>query len=414
METLNFILIQHTPIIHFQGEQDGIGLRGTELKPKLDKFIQQYMKDQGVQVPDDWCNKKNPCSLDYKLRIDYSEIEKCDIEKKSRNFPPMFFGNMGDDYSVKPKTLVHSANPIKVYFILKSASLKEIIQSLFASFISQTNFGTRQSKGYGCFWLDKENVFPRYHFTLDNCMDWQNAMGKINLFYKAVRSGIHDGVTNRETRVFTTNYYFKSLLFKYFDKLNLKWDKRTTKEEIIAKHQPGMINIQKDKWQERHQSFDSTVQFEEKKFLVRDMLGLSTEQDWLSYDKIKIIKKFIPDSNEDKRGITRYKSPIWFKPFFDWQTGSCIIYFDYNEIDQLYHNAKFDVTASKGGGSARLTTPDNTVFTMEKYFDFLFMPDASGNFLQIETEDDYDTHATTLLLRDIFTQIQNNLSANGK
>ncbi|MBK9152255.1 MAG: hypothetical protein IPM26_15270 [Saprospiraceae bacterium] len=36
---ITFALRQHTPIIHFQHEQEGATLRATELKPKLDLFI---------------------------------------------------------------------------------------------------------------------------------------------------------------------------------------------------------------------------------------------------------------------------------------------------------------------------------------------------------------------------------------
>ncbi len=39
MKSLNFILKQHTPIIHFQHLQGGATLRSTEVKSKLDRFL---------------------------------------------------------------------------------------------------------------------------------------------------------------------------------------------------------------------------------------------------------------------------------------------------------------------------------------------------------------------------------------
>ena len=39
MYKLEFTLKQHTPIIHFQHDQEGATLRATEVKPKLDRFI---------------------------------------------------------------------------------------------------------------------------------------------------------------------------------------------------------------------------------------------------------------------------------------------------------------------------------------------------------------------------------------
>ena len=41
MYKLAFTLKQHTPLIHFQHDQEGATLRATEVKPKLDRFIYQ-------------------------------------------------------------------------------------------------------------------------------------------------------------------------------------------------------------------------------------------------------------------------------------------------------------------------------------------------------------------------------------
>jgi len=38
---LTFKLKQHTPIIHFQHDQHGTTLRATEIKPKLDRFLNE-------------------------------------------------------------------------------------------------------------------------------------------------------------------------------------------------------------------------------------------------------------------------------------------------------------------------------------------------------------------------------------
>ena len=39
MNTLTIKLKQHTPLIHFQHDQEGATLRASEVKPKLDKFV---------------------------------------------------------------------------------------------------------------------------------------------------------------------------------------------------------------------------------------------------------------------------------------------------------------------------------------------------------------------------------------
>ncbi|MGB3465250.1 MAG: hypothetical protein WBA74_08270, partial [Cyclobacteriaceae bacterium] len=39
MHQLTFTLAQHTPLIHFQHDQQGATLRATEVKPKLDQYL---------------------------------------------------------------------------------------------------------------------------------------------------------------------------------------------------------------------------------------------------------------------------------------------------------------------------------------------------------------------------------------
>ncbi len=39
MYKLEVTLKQHTPLIHFQHDQEGATLRASEVKPKLDRFI---------------------------------------------------------------------------------------------------------------------------------------------------------------------------------------------------------------------------------------------------------------------------------------------------------------------------------------------------------------------------------------
>ena len=41
----HFHLTQHTPMIHFQDTQQGVCLRASELKPKLDHFIRNDLKE---------------------------------------------------------------------------------------------------------------------------------------------------------------------------------------------------------------------------------------------------------------------------------------------------------------------------------------------------------------------------------
>ena len=70
MYKLSFTLKQHTPIIHFQHEQEGATLRATEVKPKLDRFIIDKLKQDGKEVPKEWLvGKGDHPALNYKMKI---------------------------------------------------------------------------------------------------------------------------------------------------------------------------------------------------------------------------------------------------------------------------------------------------------------------------------------------------------
>jgi len=62
-------LKQHTPIIHFQHYQKGATLRASELKPKLDKFLIENFKSQGIDYKK-WLigDGKHP-ALNYKVKV---------------------------------------------------------------------------------------------------------------------------------------------------------------------------------------------------------------------------------------------------------------------------------------------------------------------------------------------------------
>lgn len=127
MHTLKVTLKQHTPLIHFQHDQEGATLRASEVKPKLDKFILtklgegDYQNGFEIAKKNSWIinNGKNDCkALDYKMRIECKEpvdinlsikqvekrgvIQKDELERilfTTANYPDnmnsLIMGNMG-------------------------------------------------------------------------------------------------------------------------------------------------------------------------------------------------------------------------------------------------------------------------------------------------------------------------------
>lgn len=64
---ITFTLKQHTPIIHFQHDQEGATLRASEVKPKLDRFLYTVANNR---INDRMkSNKENSHALSYKIRF---------------------------------------------------------------------------------------------------------------------------------------------------------------------------------------------------------------------------------------------------------------------------------------------------------------------------------------------------------
>ena len=376
MHKLTFTLKQHTPIIHFQHDQDGATLRATEVKPKLDRFIltklgrgaseeTKYKSGAENAKEKKWLvGTGEHAALDYKLKFNVSNlvVDNYVIEKgKDYVFAP-FFGNMGVDYEDNKKSLSLIKNSFANQIICGNELLaKEIINFLY-DFFYTNNFGTRQSKGFGSFEVSSitldgisqglANQFNfRYHFKIpikistDNwALSYKEIFSRIDLFYRTLRSGIN--VIGRD------KLYLKSSLFQYLYSKNIQWDKKTIKAHyfngediLITETKTSYNNAQEsDKTikyistqNREHQNADILNKPKlQDSFLnlrdYRDVLGLSSEESWLSYiaDLTKKEAKFNgakwiakPDKEVE---IARYKSPILFKPIINGD--DIIVYFD--------------------------------------------------------------------------------------
>jgi len=326
---LKFKLKQHTPLIHFQHDQTGATLRATELKPKLDRFLKQkglnllfgengelnyktkIIAPNNIEIKD-----ITPPKIDRntgKVRISHGKI--------IRQTYPNFFANMGDDESNYKKTS-YTESLIFVEFFTFENSIKNAIEKNFAEFMLKTNFGTRQSKGFGSFYLDKTDknyIKPslKYKFFV-NSQDFKKLFSDIEIFYKTLRSGI-----NLKNRNGDTIFYFKSLMFLYAKKNGIQWDKKSIKETYL----PSQLASQ----QRDYNNADILSYSSDKKYLMKDLLGLSSSESWKSY------RATVDKENET---IDRFKSPITFKPIKN-KEGFDVYFFpekiENGFLDQTFH-----------------------------------------------------------------------------
>jgi hypothetical protein len=348
MQKLEVTLKQHTPLIHFQHDQEGATLRATEVKPKLDRFIltklgetnqnktfvqekcsveyervlEKTKEKSPNQVDIDnydyghifannkgWIRAKG--ALDYKMRFEVeenpqifnnNEVQKdrqgniqTSTRKDGRTIKrlrpyPLFFANLNADIDdpTEYKCFSFLKKTFKIKLLTtptKSDLLEEIgKEKRLANFFQYHNFGTRQSKGFGAFYIDKSDVEQhkeielKYRYSIDirsQNRKWLDLFESIDLFYKSLRSGINICWGNK--------FYMKPAIFQYAKQRGLDWDKKLIKQSLLDRNN---ITIGND-------------------YLFKDLLGLSTEERWMSYST---------NISKENAEIERFPSPIIIKP----------------------------------------------------------------------------------------------------
>ncbi|MCC5938002.1 MAG: hypothetical protein JJU34_12040 [Lunatimonas sp.] len=358
-----FQLIQHTPMIHFQGDQMGATLRASELKPKLDEFLKK--KIQNKEDYNKWLIPEQEEALNYKVRVLLTK--SCENNVTSRTNAPMYFGDTGSKKEFKPgstgnkkeiKHLNHAKAPLEVVIFSFYAGLLEEIETYFAEFLFMTNFGTRQSKGYGSFSfleMECENFSYPYFEILElvdpkfvkhegkprkvdgdkrvaRREDFVQVMKFISYYHQRLKSGVN---FPREFK--------KSFLYKY-QQVKLKstytWEKRWLKEKFIGLPADG-----------------TSPKFS------RAFLGLSMGYVFFPKFKNKRRGEVYPNKElnikiehlaaNPELKIARFKSPITFKPVF--YQGKWRVYIIADSIPELMKNQLFRFSSDEA--SAKLATP---------------------------------------------------------
>jgi len=320
---LNFKLKQHTPIIHFQWDQEGATLRASELKPKLDKFLIDKLaltkeiekNGEHIIVPkkeyEHWFNNKEKLSLDYKVGI-------FDDDQKPSKGTVIVMPPKNENWIL--------SKDIFFKLITFHLDLKNEIEKVINLFFCISNFGKRQSKGFGCFYpenlSEKEFIkivkdsgksiyegdeslrngtqISTYFYDKIISKKWNELKSGLNLFW------LHKPV------------YKKSEIFKYLESKNLRWDKRWIKRNVkdlvdthvlsksLLQRKPGSTSDPID-----IHGNNSWIDFTDEEYRFgRAMLGLAEHYEYQTVDKdVKYKVRVL--HNE----IERFKSPVIFKIF---------------------------------------------------------------------------------------------------
>ncbi len=375
--SLTFILKQHTPIIHFQYDQEDATLRATEVKPKLDAFL-----NKKLTIRKEWLLKDDTRALDYKLRIQILEKQHANVRTgQIKIFPPV------------EKQWLHDKFLELSVFSFHETLLAEL-ERLIPEFFALHNFGNRQNKGWGSFSAGRTRQeaedYKLFREVLVNS-------GRI-VFQKKdekIQGKTLDLIKNDWQRLKTgiNSPYEKSLLFEYMCiEKGIRWEKRHFKKsisnevgkgplkDVLFRKKPpidlgaGQLN---NKFTFINSYNDSGDNYQYR--YVRAMLGLAKHYEFLvgtgndhTTENIKVKYKVTVDGGD----IERFKAPVTFKVF------NRQIFLLVEEIKNMY-DVRFDfklVKKTKDGGPWRdehtnvqidhLMTPSREEFNLEDFIDW--------------------------------------------
>ncbi|MGA0560696.1 hypothetical protein ACO2Q8_28785 [Larkinella sp. VNQ87] len=353
--------------------------------------------------------------LDYKISIQVSAGAKEDksfTRKVSQNNKqlyetekyPLLISNMGGKENKEDlKNLVfHQCNKDGFSHLLIITcfddELRNFIGENIASFLSQNNFGNRQTKGFGSFYLTKPpsdsieyrfwRTFPekeQYYFRIDvSQLSYSESCYQtfeyIDCLYRALKSGInHCGKDGKSV------FYFKSLLYQFAINKGWTWDKKAIKS-----------------------AFFNNEPFGNSSYLVRDILGLSTQSDWKSQRFSLSKTNSLPENNR----LMRITSPIQFKPI---RKGAFFfIYIQSKPISNEIWNQAFEIKTNKREyESLTLFTPPITQkFTIREYLRFALMDFWEMNNVESYAEYPDKNHRDVIKYKTILSHIIEEIRKN--
>lgn len=244
-------LVQITPLIHFQWKEHGATLRASELKPKLDRFLLEIVhandfESGAVKEPTD-TNRKP--SLDYRVTIDtvvnrprnettHGESGPSETPRPTggQNTIPITTGRSSVSSAAvvikegRPQTLGAYfvvgeqadqaekegtfAGRLRIVFRSVYPKVLSAIEEWFPSFLAVTNFGFRQSKGFGSFWLAQGNEV-QYKEKLKKLMrlpGYENPCKKVHGWSVTNMAGNSNFPTNRGSHALDSIHVINMLM----------------------------------------------------------------------------------------------------------------------------------------------------------------------------------------------------------
>jgi hypothetical protein len=382
MYKLEVKLKQHTPLIHFQHDQEGATLRASEVKPKLDRFIIEHVLKSDFEKCKTYLigySEKNETSLkekfdkgfrglDYKMKIlsdcekteyligagyfgktqlrkpanvkiigntSYFAQEDVNITTNEHQDGVIYRNGKGEDAiytfrnddwnKIEKKGIIW--NNINIYISSEDEDLINKIKNNISLFFVAYNFGTRASKGFGCFSVVKINndkpidSIGNFEAYLKDFFGSYYVKRRIN---KNVLQDIAFDYKILKSELNFNKKYYKSKLFFYGIENSIRWEKRFLKKEIKSwLIEIGASFTLKDNKKPIYGIEPSEASWDDVKafnyMYIRAVLGLAEQFEFATINNyIKIIAKVeVSSSGMDQKSkqIQRFASPLLFKVY---------------------------------------------------------------------------------------------------
>lgn len=318
---LDVALKAQSPMIHFQADEPGATLRGSEVKPKLDRFLNGKISADNKLDESAYIKDK---SLNYKLSLQASgEGEVYSIPNGNRN---EFAINYGDR---RKKLLLRDAT---LTIICMNKELRQLIEDNIVEFFAVTNFGYMQNKGFGSFmpaeyvnqyadstdsacqeslrqdmakWL-KDTYGSEHCYYMDfsdigltNISDYDGYFKEIKDFYDLLKTG-RNLSRNRKG-------YSKSYIYQYFHRYTFNNEKAWMKSNGIA---PVVVTHTDGRGTTHERNLNNNSN--DCRY-IRALLGINSHVKYMDENRSSVVINIKHNVRNSESKIERMQSPIFFK-----------------------------------------------------------------------------------------------------
>jgi len=334
MPKIEVKLKQHTPILQRE-DQFGAGIRGTELKPALDRFLwARYGKSHAALLNSCRMDPAKPeqQALNYRVKIVGSEQKVLCTPNDLRKTGYYSCAMPGADH--KP---MYSDKEISVTFLSASAELLKLVKVCISEFFFCTNFGYRKSKGFGSYSVvrinGEEQNMPKlfaqikstqpggklYEITAANlygCTTEQQfikVLQSVAMVANIMKSGINFG-GKYDRSILMKEYAYSNRTASGREKPSYSNEKRKMKEDIPAIRRISAEYDANCRSGIQKITLPTTPKPTKYRF-SRAMLGFAEQYTFRNMRR-ESKEVFVYDAADPKNGGFRMQSSLLFKPIF--------------------------------------------------------------------------------------------------